>query len=157
MRPGGLIVSSDGMRAYIRRRRKLYGYTQVSFSKAIGEPHSTYRDFESGSTDELKAGPFARAVEILNIPIEHIKKLGKLETDIAEAARLASEGVTQKQIAAIESRAQQDAATMDDAELDRTLDMLDQLRVDPQRYGEWLGYGRRLLEEIAAAHAPGEE
>jgi transcriptional regulator with XRE-family HTH domain len=157
MRSGVLAVSGDSMRAYIRRRRDLLGYTQESLAKALGVPYPTYRDFESGATQELKAGLFARVVDVLNIPIEHIKKLGKLETDTAEAGQLAGELLTQEQVAAIQERARLDAASMSDVELDRTLEMFERLKADPQKYGEWVGYGRRLLEELGDASALREE
>lgn len=76
------------MRVYIRSRRDLMGYTQETFADALGVPYPTYRDFESGSTKELKASMFARAVDVLNIPIEHVKKLGRKETTSEEAESL---------------------------------------------------------------------
>ena len=88
-------MSADAMRAYIRRRRDLLGYTQEGLAKAIGVPYPTYRDFESGATRELKASLFARVVEILNIPIEHIKKLGK-EISLDEAGQLATDVLSQE-------------------------------------------------------------
>lgn len=150
-------MSGDSMRAYIRRRRDLLGYTQESLAKALSVPYPTYRDFESGATQELKAGLFARVVDVLNIPVEHIKQLGKREFSTADADQLAGELLTADQVAAIQERARTDAAGMTDAELDRTLEMFERLRSDPQRYGEWVGYGRRLLEELGDGDAPHTE
>lgn len=93
---GALIVSADGMRVYIRLRRGILGYTQQTFAKAIETPYATYRDYEGGSTHELKAGSFARAVDVLSIPLEHIKRLGKKEVTVEEAERLAGQSINLK-------------------------------------------------------------
>lgn len=152
-----LAVPGDVMRSYVRVRRKLLGYTQKSFAQALDVPYPTYRDFESGETGEMKAGLFARIVDKLNIPVEHIRRLGVETLTLAEASSLAGQALTVQQIAALEARARADAGAMSDVELDRTLKMFDELKDDPRRYGEWLGYGRRLLDETADHLAPDEE
>lgn len=145
-------VPSDVLREYVRVRRKHFDYTQKTFALALDVPLSTYRDFESGATVEMRAGLFARVVDKLKIPIEHVRRLGTAVLTIDEAKKLASE-----QVAAIEAHARTDASKMTDTELERTLKMFDELKNDPLRYGEWLGYGRRLLEEVSddSAHDEG--
>lgn len=82
-------MSDEGLRAYIRARRESEGLTQEGFAKAIGLPYPTYRDWESGATQEMKARPFARAIEVLRIPIKHVTRLGQPDVTSDEAQRLA--------------------------------------------------------------------
>lgn len=144
MRPGVATVSADAMRTYIRRRRGLLGYTQESLASAIGMPHSTYRDFESGATQELKAGLFARIVDTLNIPLEHIKKLGR-EISADEAHRLAAEVLTPQD----RERIKQLAASVPDDQVAEVLARIEELRSDPLALARLNSRIAALVEEQA--------
>jgi transcriptional regulator with XRE-family HTH domain len=135
-------VSADAMRAYIRRRRGLLGYTQEGLASAIGMPHSTYRDYESGSTQELKAGLFVQIVGLLNIPLEHIKRLGKQIT-VAEADQLAYEWLTRTERDEIDRF----AASIADDQVAHALALIEQLQADPSAILRLRGYLEGLVEE----------
>lgn len=123
-----LAVSADAMRVYIRLLRTELGYTQESFAKAIGSPYPTYRDYESGETRDLKASPFARAVDILNIPLDHIKKLGKVGVGVEEATELANKR--------LQVRAEIIASEVTPETKTNALEIVRQLREDPDALRE---------------------
>ena len=123
MNLGDYVVLADSLRAYIKVRRDLFGYTQERFEKTIGTPYPTYRDYEGGATKDLKASAFARAVDVLNIPSEHIKVLAQKETGVEEAARLANEQLQARAEALADSVPVQERLT--------AVEFVRQLRSDP--------------------------
>jgi transcriptional regulator with XRE-family HTH domain len=136
MQLGVLTVSADSLRVYIRLRRDLFGYTQETFARAIDIPYPTYRDYEGGATKELKASAFARAVDVLNIPNEHIKTLGKRDTSDEKAVELANQE--------IQARAEAIADHVPLDERSRALEIVRQLRSDPKALREL----RRALNDV---------
>lgn len=136
---GDLAVTVNAMRVYLRSRRELLGYTQETFASALGVPYPTYRDFEGGATKELKAGLFARAVDVLGIPIEHIKKLGNKETTVEEAEQLSKQILSEGSY----RRATEIADQVPDIDVAAVVRLIDSLEENP----DMLARLRQLLKD----------
>lgn len=142
------------MRAYIRRRRGLMGYTQESLAEAIGAPYPTYRDFESGATYEIRAGLFARLVDVLNIPLDHIRKLSR-GISVDEASDLALEWLKQEQALQVQQfqgklRRVIELGEQDPERMERVIERLrSDARADPEVLDLVMAYldGRRSSRE----------
>ena len=149
---GVAIVSSDAaIRAYIRARRKAVKLTQEIFARAIGLPHSTYRDWESGSTQEMKARPFARAAAILHIPMGHMQLLGDPKADPDQAMFLAGDRIPLPPDPELDAVIAEELDWRQNdghsAQRVRAAHLTEQIIDHPELFDQWLDYGKYLLSK----------
>jgi transcriptional regulator with XRE-family HTH domain len=147
-----IVPTDEAIRAYVRARRKVVKLTQEAVAAKIYLPHSTYRDWESGSTQEMKARPFACIISVLKIPMTHIRALGNPDADPSEVRNLANEPVTapppnsdlDEMLINAYNRKQGDGH----AEQRLQIAQLAQQLIDrPDLLNDWLHYGEFLLHK----------
>ncbi|MEI8167011.1 MAG: helix-turn-helix transcriptional regulator [Chloroflexales bacterium] len=85
-------MSADALRGYIKRLRVERGVTQAEIAERIRMPLPTYKDWERGSTKDLKTPYMLRAVQFLRGSFEQIVGLSDAAT-VEDGANLARERV----------------------------------------------------------------
>lgn len=129
----GLAMSVSGaIRVYIATLRDEQHISQDALADAIGMPPRTYKAWESGPTEDIKAPYVIRAIKALGGAFEHLADL----EDEDSAARLARDWVRlspdqRQQVSQIQAKAQRviELGEKDPAKLEQ---VIERLRADAQ-------------------------
>lgn len=134
-------MGKQAVGAYLRVLREARQMSREILARKLKTNGSQIERIEAGGID-TRGSLLLRLVDVLKGNVEHLKQLFLDEQATADdGRRLAEEWLAGKSTSS--------------TSLDEEIEALARsLAADPQRLGQWLGYGQRLLEEQGQANHP---